>query len=341
LGSSNFSIDPLFTNTLVLQNNIHAGYVQVNGTVSKLAYQAGLRAEHMNRRLNFKGTGGEKLQLLNLFPSYRFDYAVNDKLHIKQSFARRIKRTNNYELNPFPEREHSETLEKGDPSLLPELSALWELGIEQKLQKGTFSVSIYHQRIKNPIQRVNNVFNDTILNRIYTNAGVAKQTGAEFNFLYRVGRIWQISLGGNAYRYDIKGSLFNSSLPFTNGSWVFVINSTQTFTLPSNWLIQMGVNYLSLRATAQGEDGAFFTPNLSVKKTSTNGRWNYQLNWLYIDGGLGISNRQRITTRGINFYTTTNYIYEPDQLQLALGFNLSRKNRKIALPQSEMAEKEF
>jgi hypothetical protein len=101
------------------------------------------------------------------------------------------------------------------------------------------------------------------------------------------------------------------------------------------------MNYLSLRATAQGEDGAFLTPNLSLKKTSKDNRWNFQLQWLYMDAGLGISNIQRITTRGENFYTTTNYIYEPDQIQFSLGFNLSKKNRKLSLPVSEVAEKEF
>jgi hypothetical protein len=60
-----------------------------------------------------------------------------------------------------------------------------------------------------------------------------------------------------------------------------------------------------------------------------------------MDMGLGISNIQRISTWGKDFYTTTNYIYEPDQLQFSVGFNLSKKNRKISLPQSEMAEKEF
>lgn len=65
------------------------------------------------------------------------------------------------------------------------------------------------------------------------------------------------------------------------------------------------------------------------------------MQWLNIDAGMKISNRQRITTWGNDFYTTTNYIYEPDQLQLSVGFNLLRKNRKIKLPQSEIGEKEF
>lgn len=148
-------------------------------------------------------------------------------------------------------------------------------------------------------------------------------------------------LGGNIFKYGIKGQIFNGATLVDNSSWVFSINTSQTFNLKSNWTLQYSMNYLSVRATAQGEDGAFLAPNLALKKVTKDNRWNFQLQWLFMDAGLGISNIQRITTRGINFFTTTNYIYEPDQIQVSCGFNLTRKNRKLSLPQSEMAEKEF
>ena len=342
LGMQEFAKDPFFSSQVAVRNNIHAGYVQYSNAKGRLSYQAGLRAEQMLRNLSFSdNVPGNRLPLLNLFPYYLFRYTLAENVVIKQSFTRRIKRTNNFELNPFPEREHSETLEQGDPALLPELTGIWELGVEHKLSKGSFSMSLYHQRTKNPIQRVNKVFNDTILGRIFTNAGLARQTGAEANFTYRISKAWQMIVGGNVYKYDIRGSLFNGSLPFSNNSWVYSINATQSLALKANWQLQFNVNYLSLRATAQGEDGAFFTPNFSVKKTSKDNRWSFQAQWLFMDMGLGISNIQRITTWGKDFYTTTNYIYEPDQLQFSVGFNLAKKNRKISLPQSEMAEKEF
>ena len=342
LGMQEFAKDPFFSSQVAVRNNIHAGYLQYSNAKGRLSYQAGLRAEQMLRNLSFSdNVPGNRLPLLNLFPSYLFRYTLAENVVIKQSFTRRIKRTTNFELNPFPEREHSETLEQGDPALLPELTGIWELGLEHKLSKGSFSMSLYHQRTKNPIQRVNKVYNDTILGRIFTNAGLARQTGAEANFTYRISKAWQMIVGGNVYKYDIRGSLFNGSLPFSNNSWVYSINATQSFALKANWQLQFSVNYLSLRATAQGEDGAFLTPNFSVKKTSKDNRWSFQAQWLFMDMGLGISNIQRITTRGSNFYTTTNYIYEPDQLQFSVGFNLAKKNRKISLPQSEMAEKEF
>ena len=341
VSSSTFKLDPIFSGSINVENNIQAGYFQLSKQSSKWFMQGGIRAEHMLRHVQVANIPSTSLSLINFFPSYLIRYQQSPKTSIKNSFTRRIKRTNNFELNPLPEREHSETLEQGDPNLLPELTGTWELGLEQKLSRGSFALSVYHQRVKNPIQRVNNIFNDTILGRLFTNAGLATQSGLELGLNYRVARIWQINIGGNAYKYNIQGQLFNGSVSVDNSSWVYSLNAIQTLSLKNNWSVQLSMNYLSLRATAQGEDGAFFTPNMALRKVTKDNRWNFQLQWLFMDAGLGISNTQRITTRGQYFFTTTNYIYEPDQVQLSMGFNLTRKNRKITLPQSEMVEKEF
>jgi outer membrane receptor protein involved in Fe transport len=342
LGTNLFSTDPLFTSSVAVYNRIHGVYVQYGATQKKLTYNGGLRLEHSNRDLYFSRYGEEKHQsLTNLFPAFQLRYAAWNKGIVKFGYNRRIKRTNNFELNPLPEREHSETLEQGDPNLLPELTGTFETGLEQTFKKGSFFVTLYAQNILNPIQRVNRPYNDSILIRAFTNAGKATQVGLETNFTYQATKWWTSVIGGNVYKYSIKGNIFSGAIAVDNSSWVYSINSTQSFTLPKSWAIQFSINYLSLRATAQGEDGRFVTPNLSIKKTSADKRWNVQLLWLNMDGGLKISNIQRITTRGSNFYTTTNYIYEPDQLQLTVGFNLSKKNRKINLPVSEMGEKEF
>ncbi len=342
LGTNTFATDPLFTSTVAVYNRIHGVYVQYGATQKKLTYNGGLRLEHSNRDLYFSKNGEEKHQsLTNLFPAFQMRYAAWHKGIVKLGYNRRIKRTNNFELNPLPEREHSETLEQGDPNLLPELTGTFETGIEQTFNKGSFFATIYAQNILNPIQRVNRPYNDSILIRAFTNAGKANQIGLETNFTYQATKWWTSIIGGNVYKYSIKGNIFNGVIAVENSSWVYSINSTQTFSLPQSWTMQFSVNYLSLRATAQGEDGRFITPNFSIKKTSSDKRWNVQLLWLNMDGGLKISNIQRITTRGSNFYTTTNYIYEPDQLQLSVGFNLSKKNRKINLPVSEIGEKEF
>lgn len=342
LGTNSFLTDPLFSSDVNVSNNIHAIYFQYTGVYGKLNYTTGIRMEQLDRDLSFsKNTTNKKLSLLNIFPNFQIKTGIWEKGILRSGFSRRIKRNNNFELNPFPEREHSETLEQGDSELLPELIGTYELGLENTFLNGTFSASIYHQTILNPIQRVNKVFNDTILNRVYTNAGRATQIGVEANYTHQLTKWWSSILGGNIYQYAIEGKIFNNSVPINNKSWVYSINSTQSFSLPKNWSVQFSVNYLSVRATAQGEDGRFLTPYFSIRKTSTDKQWNFQMQWLNIDLGFDQSNRQRITTFGSNFYTTTNYIYEVNQLQFSVGYNLSKKNRKINLPVSEMGEKEF
>ncbi len=120
------------------------------------------------------------------------------------------------------------------------------------------------------------------------------------------------------------------------GQLIFSPNSmSPTLSLNAN------VNYLSKRPTAQGEDSRFLTPNLALKKNFKDSRYSLSLQWQYIDLGMHQSNRQRITTWGEDFYTSTNYIYETDIIMLNFSYNLNWKNGKSKLPSSEFGEKEF
>ena len=341
-GDASFKTDPAFSGNIFVQNRIHSGYLQHSAVKRAWSWQAGFRVEHTLRDLKTSTDPTvRKLNLLNAFPSGQIRWRANEWNTLRAGYSRRIKRTNNFELNPIPEREHSETLEQGDPNLLPELTGQWEFAWERRMQAGTFSASLYHQQILNPIQRVNSVFNDTILNRLYTNAASARQTGLEANLTLRAGSRWSGIIGGNVYKYDITGTLFGQPKATENSGWIYSINTTQTLNFNKGWMTQFSLSYLSIRATVQGRDGSFVVPNLSVRKALPNNRWSFMAQWLYMDAGLGISNRQRISTTGADFRTTTLYIYEPDQIQLSVTYQLSRKNRKMNLPQSEMAEKEF
>ena len=63
--------------------------------------------------------------------------------------------------------------------------------------------------------------------------------------------------------------------------------------------------------------------------------------WLNMDCGLGIANIQRITTKGSNFYISTNYIVEPDVVQVGISYSINKKSKKVKLPTSEIGEREF
>lgn len=334
---------PEFSSDVRLQNVIHSVYSQYSGVYNKkLTYVGGVRYEYSTRQLTIGQTAQPfNLNLSNLFPSASVLYQVNDDWQAKAGYSRRVQRTTSFELNPLPEREHSETLEQGDANLLPEFISLAELGSIYTFKSGSVFATAYYQGIENAVNRVNSVYADTILNRIYTNAGDARRIGVEVGLDVKPTDWWKIYLGGNVYDYQIKGSLFNKAVEVNNSSLVYSVNANTSLALSKTLNLQWNLNYLSKRATAQGEDSRFFTLNASLKKTFWDGKVSAMLQWQSIELGNLHSNEQRITTYGKHFYTTTNYIYEKNVFLINLSYNLNQRTKKAKFTESEFGEKEF
>lgn len=342
VGTSAFVINPDFSAHIDIQNRIHGLYSQYSNKWGKLEYSMGLRYEYATRVFTAdKLDQPYFLELSNLFPSANALYILGKGWKTKAGFSSRVQRSTNNELNPYPEREHSETLEQGDPAIKPEFVYLSELGIVKEFKTGSAFLTVYNQQIQNVVNRVNSVYNDTVLNRIYTNAGNAAQWGVEAGASCKPFSWWTLYLGGNVYDYRIRGCLFNNAVAVNNSGVAYSFNTNHTFQLAKTLSVQLNLNYLSLRPTAIGEDSRFLSPNASVKKTLWKGRVSAVFQWQNMGLGILPSNEQRITARGRDFYTTTNYIQEKDVLILNLSYHFNQQNRKFKLPSSEFGEKEF
>jgi outer membrane receptor protein involved in Fe transport len=352
-GTFGYSINPepvppvdnaMFRGTAKTTNQINAVYSQYSGKAAKMQYVGGLRYEYAKREVLLSSNVNPYLiTFSNLFPSANILYTFNESWNTKVGYSKRVQRNNNSELNPIPEREHSETLEQGDPNLLPQFVDLVELGLNHTYKKGTLFATLYYQNIKNPIQRVNSVYNDTILNRVYTNAERARLFGLEFGSNYKPKKWVSLYLGANIYHYKINGDLnvLGETSTVNNLDWVYAINGNGTFNLDKNWSITANASYTSAKPTAQGKDSRFLTPNLSAKRILFDGKGSIGFQWQYINFGNMNSNQQRITTWGNDFYTTTNYIYETNVLLLNFSYNFNKLSSKNKLPISEFGEKEF
>jgi outer membrane receptor protein involved in Fe transport len=335
-----------FRGTAFSKNQINSAYTQYSAKGKALEYNFGLRYEYSQRdvKLSFDPEP-HILNLSNFFPSASALYYMDRDLKLKAAYSRRIQRASNNQLNPIPEREHSETLEIGDPDLEPEFVDLAELGLIKSFENGgSIFLTAYYMHGKNPMQRVNSVFNDTILYRVYTNVESSQSIGFETGLDWEPAKWWELYVGANVYEQKYSGDLriFDDPvIDVKNSGWVYSINLNTTFKLSSTLSVNATVNYLSDRPTAQGEDSRFLTPNLALKKTFMDNRFSLAFQWQYIDLGMKQSNRQRITTWGDDFYTSTNYIYETDIIMLNFSYNLNWKNGQSKLPSSEFGEKEF
>lgn len=336
------TINQAFSANINVLNRIHALYGQYAGKIKRVEFSGGLRYENSFRE--FKDNKGSKpsvLELSNLFPSANILVDLGKDYRAKLAYSRRVQRSTNNELNPYPEREHSETLEQGDPNIRPEFIGITEIGITKDFKKGSLYWNLYSQNITDIVNRVNSVYNDTILNRIYTNAGNALLLGSEFGLTYSPAKKLKVFVGGNIYNLAIQGTLFDDRVTVNSKGWVYSINSNISWQMSKTLSSQFNVSYLSARVTAQGEDSRFYAPNLSLKKTFLDNKITATAQWQNIAFGNMKVNQQRITTSGKDFFTTTNYIQETNILMLNLSYSFNQNNRKAKLPNSEFGEKEY
>lgn len=335
-------LNPSFSANIEVLNRIHGVYSQYAGIYKKAEFSAGLRYENAFREFKAdENSESSILKLSNLFPSANILYNFKKDLRLKVVYSRRVQRSTNNELNPYPEREHSETLEQGDPNIRPEFIGIYEAGLTKDFKKGSVYWNLYHQQIKDIVNRVNSVYNDTILNRIYTNAGKARLLGSEVGITYSPIKKLKFFVGGNIYNLKIKGTLFDKAVTVNSQGWVYSINTNFSYQITPSLSTQFNLSYLSARNTAQGEDSKFYQPNFSLKKGFMKNKINLTAQWQNAALGKMNVNQQRITTFGANFYTTTNYIQETNIFLLNLSYSFSPTDKKVKLPNSEFGEREF
>ncbi|MFP4092736.1 MAG: TonB-dependent receptor domain-containing protein, partial [Cyclobacteriaceae bacterium] len=358
IGTDNWNLIPEFSSSVDLTRQIHSFYGQFSGQANKLNYTVGARAEVMDRALDLSNQLIDTTYLLDfvqLYPSVNLLYNWTENFRVKTAYSRRVERTTTFKMNPFPEREHSETFEQGDPELLPEFIDLVELGMIKDFGDNSVFATAYFQHVENLVNRANTIYNDTILNRIYSNVGRGRSIGLEVGTEINPTSWWRLYAGGNLYNYDIKGSF--ASQPVNTNSWIYSINANTTFKLSSTLNLQWTLNYISDQNTAQGVDSRFLSPNLTLQKSWMDGRLTGTLQWLNMDLGLLPTNEQRITTWGTSsgmnsirhgspqrageFYTTTNYIYEVDVIMLNFSYRINQPAGKAKFIKSEFGEQEF
>ncbi len=341
-----FETVPEFTSEIDLKRTLHSGYLNLSNKKEKWQYVAGVRLEKMERELTLQGANETTPEVINydylqLFPSASIEYTLENKAKLKAAYSRRVQRTTTFKMNPFREREHSETLEQGDKNLQPEFVDLVEIGISKRYKKGnSVYATAYLRNVKNLVNRVNQVFNDTILDRIYSNVGRGRSLGIELGAQLKPTEKWSNFIGANIFNFDIDGSYNGDKIDTSSMQYIINLNSTYQFNTSTS--LQFTLNYLSDRVTAQGEDSRYYSPNLTLRKTFYNNRLSATLQWQNMDLGLLDTNEQRITTSKTgSFFTTTNYVYEVDMITLNLSYNLNSNKNKSKFIKSEFGAKEF
>lgn len=305
------------------KENLYAFYGNYLLEKERFDVEAGLRAEQTDVSYeldpaNIYYATNDEYDYLELFPSVRFTYKMNDKNKLSLFYNRRIDRPGEPELRVFPKYDDPELLKVGNPYLRPQFTNSLEAAHRYSWDSGSLFSAVYHRQISGAYQRIFSVDNSNpdydIVNRIYQNTGESTNTGIELLFSQDITENWKIIASTNVYQNNINA--FQGTLLFPTVR-TFQIEKTEntagdfkitnSFMLPLDIEAQITGLYYSRRNIPQGEELARSSLDLGLKKSIWNKRGEITLSASDLLNNFGL--RQRIKGEGFtalyeNYYET-------------------------------------
>jgi outer membrane receptor protein involved in Fe transport len=337
LSNQQWKSDPNFSDQMKLSQKIHAPYVQLNGTKNKFSYALGLRSEYLSRTLTHIAEPNKiySLDQIYLFPSFQGQWKLSDSYSFRTAYSRRIDRPTTKLMSPFKNHRHAETIENGDPNLLPEIADIVEIGISKSYENISFTATAYVNFLKDKVFRVNEIYSRTILGRTYTNAGNSQSTGMEFTTEIKATKNWKIYLSGNLYQFDVQGK-FNG-IETTQNSFNYNLNGNTVVDILPRLRFAWDINYLSKSVTTQGIDSELLLSNASLKYTL----WKNKGSITFQAQNIFNTNVQTIQTQTKDFFSSTDYRKWDRVFQISLGFRINDRGQKVKSTKTDYGEKDF
>lgn len=269
-------VDTGKSNQFQYDENINAGYLNVNKSFSKTSVQLGLRGEQTNATgLQVIGNSGFERHYLQLFPSVFVKQTLSKTQDISLSLSRRIDRPTYNQLNPFRAYIDVTTYFTGNPSLLPQLSYNIEL---THTFKQKFMTSISYSRTDQPIISVVQPAPEGNRQAVSTFQNLTRSdyVGLTLTVPVQPATWWTMDNNlvafYNQFIADLAGTSLNQGLP------AFTINTTNTFTLGRGWTADLTGNYQSRQLYGFLNIRPLGQLNLGLQKTIWSKKGTLKLN---------------------------------------------------------------
>jgi ferric enterobactin receptor len=231
------------SNRFRYDENINAGYVNLNYRRPKLTLQAGLRAEQTN------AVGQQDQQVENpnftrhyfqLFPSAALKRTFSEQHELALSLSRRIDRPSYGQLNPFRIIIDKTTAQGGNPNLLPQTSYNLELTHTFRQKYG---LGLSYSVTSRPLIEVIQPENDSTV--IATTRNLDRQHNYALTLTAPVQLVkwWSMYTNVVVFYARYTGELASTNL--NRGAVAATLSSNQSFTFGKGWSAELNATYQS------------------------------------------------------------------------------------------------
>jgi outer membrane receptor protein involved in Fe transport len=241
-GTGAESVNRNSTNRFELDDTTYALYGTYQWRVNEnWGVLGGLRAEYADLDMNQVTTGVRATNhYFDAIPSAFVTYGLSDDTTLRLSYARRIRRPGQNELNPFVVYRDELNISSGNPNLQPSTTDSLELGVETKLGKVDTTVRLFMRNESDLINERRILLTNDVLLTTRENAGSARSGGLEFTFSGRATPELTLNLNGNVgySEQTVLGSVTDDKRSATSinlrGRVNYQLNPTNRFQLILN-----------------------------------------------------------------------------------------------------------
>ena len=317
------TIDSL-SNLFAYDEDVHALYATFGGTIDKITFNAGLRAEqaYTTSRLLEPNIETFENDYFKVYPSVFVGYAFDDNTTLQASYSRRIERPRAWALNPFVDRGDPFNLRSGNPFLLPELINSFELNVQQEYGKGTFTGGVYYRGLTDIISRITRIQEGGVSLSTRANLDSGRDYGVEVITTYRPTQKLDLTISGNAYRSEITGQSDNENID-QNG-YLFSGNVQGSYKLPWEVDAQFTYFYRSPGVRPQGRIESIQSLDVGFRKDILNDRASVTLRVTDVFN----QRRYRFTTETGGVVTRSEFQRESRILYLGFQYSLNQLGQR-------------
>ena len=230
---------------------------------------AGLRAEYTGNHIDQLTQGvAVDNHYLSFIPSLFATYKMANKSNVRLAYARRIRRPNVNDLNPYVVYRDEFNVSSGNPNLRPTKIDSVELGYETNLGVLDTAVRAYARRESDLISERRYFISESVLLTTRENGGSTRSSGLEFTASGKILPKLQVNLSGNVafQQQRVDDDLDEDSL---RSAASFRIRGRFNYQLTDADQLQLMLNRQGKTLFGQGYRQANTTVNFSVRHAIT------------------------------------------------------------------------
>lgn len=259
----------------IYDENVLAGYLTYKQQLKKTDFVLGLRLEQTISDGNSVSLKSRvKRKYLDYFPNLSVDHKFTDDHKLSLAYTKRINRPGYGQLNPFLFFLDKYTFFRGNPYLTPEYTHNTELTY---MFKQKYMATLGYSR-------TNDVYDEYLIADEATNATIStnKNLGRQSTYSLNITlpfdpvKWWNTSNNISIYynQYQIKDTVQD----FTTAQLAWSFNSTNTFTLPRDYKLEVSGWYDAPNVYGIWRSKSMWSANIGIQKTVLKKKGTVKLN---------------------------------------------------------------